>query len=70
MITFGHLTATQTAQIAEEAGGAKTLLLIHFSQRYAPPYDDFQSAASKVVPNTIQMKDKMCFVLDRHKRLV
>ncbi len=39
-VRFGHLTATQADQIATEAG-AKTLLLTHFSQRYAPPSDDF-----------------------------
>ncbi len=66
---FGHLTATQAAQIAKKAG-AKALLLTHFSQRYAPPNDDFVSEARKVFPNTIQMKDKMSFVLERPKRLV
>lgn len=66
---FGHLTATQAAQIAKDAG-AKTLLLTHFSQRYAPPNDDFEPEACEVFPNTIQMKDKMSFVLERSKRLV
>ncbi len=66
-VRFGHLTATQAAQIATEAG-AKTLLLTHFSQRYAPPSDDFQSEARKVFPNTIQMRDNMARVLERPKR--
>lgn len=68
-IRFGHLTATQAAQIAKEAG-AKMLLLTHFSQRYAPPDNDFESEAQKVFSNTIQMKDKMSYILDRPKRLV
>jgi len=68
-IRFGHLTATQAAQIAKEAE-ARTLLLTHFSQRYSPPDDDFQTEARKVFPNTIQMKDKMSFVLERPRRAV
>lgn len=68
-IRFGHLTATQAAQIAKEAG-ANTLLLTHFSQRYAPPNNDFESEARKLFPNTIQMKDQMSYVLARQKRLV
>lgn len=66
---FGHLTATQAAQIAKDAG-AKKLLLTHFSQRYTPPNDDFESEAREVFPNTIQMKDKMSFILERQKRAV
>lgn len=65
---FGHLTATQAAQIAK-AAGAKTLLLTHFSQRYAPD-NDFQTEAREVFPNTIQMRDRMSYLLKRPKRTV
>ena len=68
-LAYGHLTATQAAEIAREAK-VGMLLLTHFSQRYAPPDNDFQSEARKVFPNTIQMKDKMSYVLERSKRLV
>lgn len=67
-LAHGHLTATQAAEIASRAG-AGTLLLTHFSQRYRPDVD-FAVEAGTVFPNTIQMKDKMSYVLKREKYLV
>ena len=42
---FGHLTAAQAGRVAAE-GGVRTLVLTHFSQRYADP-DAFGAEAAR-----------------------
>lgn len=51
----GHMTASQAATIAKEAG-AKMLVLTHFSQRY-PSTDPFLEEALKIHPNVVVARD-------------
>lgn len=51
----GHLTATQAATIARDAG-AQRLVLTHFSQRY-PRVEPFLEEASRIHPDVIAAKD-------------
>jgi ribonuclease Z len=51
----GHLTATQAAEIAQNANAAK-LVLTHFSQRYNS-IEDFVREAKTVHENTIAVSD-------------
>lgn len=56
----GHMTATQAATIAKEAGAGR-LLLSHFSQRY-PRAQEFQDEAGAIFENTVCARD--CYRLD------
>lgn len=53
--SFGHLTAAQAAEIADEAG-ARLLVLSHFSQRY-PDEEVFAAEARAIFPNVIAARD-------------
>jgi ribonuclease Z len=61
----GHLTATQAAEIAREAG-ADLLALTHFSQRYKA-VEDFAQEARLVHPNVVAMKDGDRIELSRRR---
>ena len=52
---FGHLTATEAATIAREAGVGQ-LVLAHFSQRY-PDAQAFVDEARAVFPNAVAARD-------------
>lgn len=52
---YRHLTATEAAQIAKEAG-VKRLILTHFSARYLKE-EEFADEAKKTFPNTEAGKD-------------
>lgn len=59
-----HLTSSQSAQIALEAGGINQMGLIHYSPRYT--YRDLQqllSEAKSIFPNTFLTKDGMTIVI-------
>lgn len=51
----GHLTATDAATIARDAG-AQQLVLTHFSQRY-PDTREFLLEAQAIFPNAVAMRD-------------
>lgn len=51
----GHMTASQAATIAKEAG-AKLLVLTHFSQRYLST-DPFVDEARPIFPNVVAARD-------------
>jgi ribonuclease Z len=51
----GHLTATDAAEIAREAG-ARRLVLTHFSQRF-PRTEDFLEEAARIHPDVIAARD-------------
>jgi ribonuclease Z len=51
---YGHLTATQSAQLAREAG-VQQLILTHVSRRY--PERDVLAEARAVFPNTVVARD-------------
>ncbi len=53
--TYGHLTATQAATIAAEAG-ARRLVLTHFSQRY-PDESRFADEAARIFPDVVAARD-------------
>lgn len=52
---YGHLTATQAAQLARDAG-VRRLVLTHFSQRH-PDVDAFQREAAKVFADVHAARD-------------
>lgn len=54
-VNYGHLTATQAAQIAL-ASNAKQLVLTHFSRRY-PNTEDFAAEARRIFPNAVAARD-------------
>ncbi len=54
-----HLTASQAAEIAQEAG-AEELILTHFSARYTEPAV-FEEEARKIFPNTFAAEDFKTF---------
>lgn len=51
----GHMTATQAAELAREAG-VRRLVLTHFSQRY-PDNDEFVAEAAAIHPDTVAAVD-------------
>nr|XP_061811039.1 ribonuclease Z-like [Nerophis lumbriciformis] len=62
----GHMTASQAAQIAKEAG-AKKLVLTHFSQRY-PSVEPFLAEARPIFENVVAAKDGKRVSIPRDKR--
>ncbi|HEX2178308.1 MAG TPA: ribonuclease Z [Actinomycetota bacterium] len=52
---YGHMTATQAATVAKEAG-VRLLVLTHFSQRY-PDTAPLLAEAKQVFPNTVAAAD-------------
>jgi ribonuclease Z len=52
---YGHLTVTQAARIAAEAG-ARRLVLTHFSQRYGDEAE-FLTEAREVFPDVVAVRD-------------
>lgn len=58
-----HLTASQAARIAHEAG-VERLILTHFSARYL---DEtlFEKEARAIFPNTFAARDLYCFAINR-----
>ncbi|MEQ9503409.1 MAG: ribonuclease Z [Deltaproteobacteria bacterium] len=62
----GHMTATQAATIAKEAG-AKKLVLTHFSQRY-PSVEPFLAEARPIFENVVAAKDGKRVPIPREKR--
>jgi ribonuclease Z len=52
---YGHMTATQAATVAKEAG-VRLLVLTHFSQRY-PDTAPLLAEAKEVFPNTVAAAD-------------
>ncbi len=52
---YGHLTASQAARVAAEAG-ARRLVLTHFSQRY-PDDADFAAEAGAIFPDVVVAQD-------------
>lgn len=52
---YGHLTATQAATIAREAGVGQ-LVLTHFSQRY-PDVEPFVAEAAAIFPEVVAVRD-------------
>jgi ribonuclease Z len=61
-VRFGHLTASQAATLAYQAG-VKRLYLTHISRRYSP--SQILAEASPIFPNTIVAKDLDHFRLTR-----
>ncbi len=54
-----HLTATQAATIAKDAGGVKQMGLIHYSPRYTDrELRALQQEARKIFPNTFLTKER------------
>jgi ribonuclease Z len=53
---YGHLTASQAATIAREAG-AKRLVLTHFSQRYKNARDRYLTEARTIFPEVMVAED-------------
>jgi len=51
----GHMTATQAAELARDAG-ARRLVLTHFSQRY-PKNSDFVDEARPIHADTVAARD-------------
>jgi ribonuclease Z len=64
----GHLTATQAATIAKEAG-AKKLVLTHFSQIY-PSTELFVKEASAIHPNVVAVEDGDQVALPKRQRVL
>ncbi len=62
----GHLTATEAATIAKEAG-AKQLVLTHFSQRY-PSTQAFVDEAKPIFENVVAAKDGKRIPISRDSR--
>lgn len=58
----GHLTASQAAEIARDAG-AKSLILSHFSQRY-PSFKAFREEARRIFPRVRAARDLARYQLD------
>jgi ribonuclease Z len=54
-IAYGHLTATQAAEIAQRSS-VDLLVLTHFSRRY-PSTDDFLMEAQPIHPNVVAVRD-------------
>jgi ribonuclease Z len=52
---YGHLTASQAARVAAEAG-ARRLVLTHFSQRY-PNDAEFAAEAGAIFPDVVVAQD-------------
>jgi ribonuclease Z len=52
---YGHMTATQAATVAKQAG-VRLLVLTHFSQRY-PDVAPLLAEAQSVFPNTVAARD-------------
>jgi ribonuclease Z len=63
----GHLTATQSAQLAREAG-VQQLILTHVSRRHAER--DVLAEARAVFPNTLVARDFDHFRIVKHKALL
>lgn len=61
---FGHLTATDGAQLAKEAG-VKTLILTHISRRSRE--SDILNEAQAIFPNTFVARDFDHFLIHRDK---
>lgn len=53
---YGHLTASQAATIAREAG-ARRLVLTHFSQRYKNAADRYRDEAGAIFPEVVVAED-------------
>lgn len=68
-----HSTSTMAAQVAL-AAGVKTLLMTHFSPRYAPGNDvvleDLLKEARAIFPNTEMAHDFMTYEIPRNQELV
>ena len=62
----GHMTASQAATIAKEAGAQK-LVLTHFSQRYQST-EPFLEEARPIFPNVVAAKDGKRIPIERPKR--
>jgi ribonuclease Z len=64
---YGHLTATQAAQLAREAG-VQQLILTHVSRRY--PERDVLAEARTVFPETVVARDFDHFRISKDKALL
>lgn len=64
-VAYGHLTASQAAEIAREAS-AKQLVLTHFSGRY-PNTEDFAIEAGVIFPNSIAVRDGQTIEFKRER---
>jgi ribonuclease Z len=59
-----HMTASQAARIARDAGGVGTLGLIHYSPRYIEQdLKRILKEAQEIFPDTVLTRDRMCFEL-------
>lgn len=65
---YGHLTATQAATVAKEAG-AKKLVLTHFSQIY-PSTEPLVKEASAIHPDVVAIQDGDQVVVPKRQRVL
>jgi ribonuclease Z len=61
----GHMTATDAAELARDAG-AGLLVLTHFSQRY-PETEPFVAEATAIFSNSIAVKDGDVIAMPRRR---
>jgi ribonuclease Z len=65
-VAYGHMTATQAAELAQRAG-AERLVLTHFSQRY-PTTEPFLLEAQRLHPDVVVVQDGDVVEMPRRMR--
>ncbi len=62
---YAHMTATQAAELARDAG-ARTLALTHYSSRYKDPAE-FAAEAATIFPDVVAVNDLDVIAVQRRR---